>query len=325
MGRIFSYFKLLFISCKKTMKNILQIKDVNFNYGSVKALNGLNMTVPKGSVCAFVGSNGAGKTTTFSVIAGFLPFKTGEIRIMDDTLSNFRKKGGMIGLLPQDVSFFEDVPIKSQLIFLSKLSGSNNKEAIKEVEEVIDMAELSEQSNHYPSMLSRGMKVRLGIAQAVLGKPPLILLDEPTAGLDPVRKKDFYKLIEKLKRETTFIISSHQLDEIEKICDHVCMIDKGTLLRNSSMNELLSEGKTLTYILESPLMIFEDLKNYFSEFSFSLLNENKTLQLIAKDNKLSVGEINKNILTYLIKQGINILEIKQKSSLDEKYFQELKV
>lgn len=185
---------------------ILEINNLRVNYGSFTALNGFHMKVQKGEVCAFVGSNGAGKTTTFSTIAGFLRAKSGHIKIMEQSLKDFRKNGGLIGLLPQDVSFFDERTVISQLIFLARLSGISKNNARKEAEWTLEMTGLQEKMFTYPSQLSRGLKVRLGIAQAILGKPPLILLDEPTAGLDPLRRNQFYELINRLKKETTFII-----------------------------------------------------------------------------------------------------------------------
>jgi ABC-2 type transport system ATP-binding protein len=302
---------------------VLEIRDLHFSYGNVLALDGFSMTVPRGAVCAFVGRNGAGKTTTFSVIAGFLRFGSGMVSVCGQRLDQFRKAGGMIGLLPQEVSFFEDRTISSQLVFLGRLSGLKKKEAAEEAERVLHQVSLLEQSSSYPDELSRGMKMRLGIAQAILACPPLILLDEPTAGLDPVVRSQFYDLIRELRQQTTFVISSHNLSELEALCDSVCMIEKGRLINSDTMDHLLHSEDTVYYRLGSGLFHPEILAKTFSDFIFTFEPDSRAFSVTGKKKPATTADINKAMLGWLLQNRVEILEVTPKASLHQKYMEQI--
>jgi len=303
------------------MNNLLDIKDLTVFYDSVKALDKFSFAFNKGSICAFIGSNGAGKTTTFSVISGFIYPESGGVLIDGKSLKEFRKQGGLIGLLPQDVSFYENRTINSQFVFLARLSGLTKEQAKQEVDWALSTVGLEDKKDFYPQALSHGMKVRLGIAQAILGHPKLVLLDEPTAGLDPLRREQFYELINSLKDEISFIISSHQLGELEKLCDYICMIEKGKLLVAKSMKEFLTSSLKIDYeigkyegIKESFTQKFPDLKVNFNELrtSFSVEAGGESLR-----------EINSKILGWLLTKDIDILKVSRQASLNDKYLEQL--
>ena len=303
--------------------SILEIKDLRVSYGRMNALQGLTLQIPRRSICAFVGSNGAGKTTTFSTVAGFIRQNSGQILLEGIPLREYRKKGGLIGILPQEVSFYEDRNVLSQLVFMAKLSGLNAGAARNEAHWAIEATGLKDKIRAYPQELSRGMKVRLGIAQAILGKPPLILLDEPTAGLDPLRRAQFYDLVRALKEKTTFVISSHQLSELESLCDYVCMIEKGVLIRQGSMDDFLGRGRLVHYRIDGRPSDCSEIGESFGAYAFHFEDEKGLISVDTLETGVKTGELNRQILSWLFSREIGILEISEKSSLNERYFEAL--
>lgn len=304
--------------------SILEIENLTFFYGRTKALNRLSFSIPRNKICAFVGSNGAGKTTTFSAIAGFISFQSGSIKIDQQNLEEYKNKGGFIGLLPQEVHFFQDRTVFSQLFLMAQLCGLTSSEAKNQVNSLFELTDLTSKRNVYPQELSRGMKVRLGIAQALLGNPPLILLDEPTAGLDPRHRNDFFNLIRKIAPSTTLVISSHQLHELENICQHVVMIENGSLVFSESMDTLLGRSQSSHFFLHSLIDDLTLIQKDLPGFSFEMNSEKKVLKVsIRQGQTLSLIEMNEMILTWLLKHKIGIIEIRQKSSLNDIYMNAL--
>jgi ABC-type multidrug transport system ATPase subunit len=303
---------------------ILEIEGLHVSYGGIRALDGFEMTVPANTVSAFVGSNGAGKTTTFSTIAGFVRPRAGTIRIQGELLDDFRKKGGRIGLLPQDVSFFEDRTLFSQLFFLARLSGMPRSRAQSEVEWALEAVGLSNRRRCIPLELSRGMKVQLGIAQAILGHPSLVLLDEPTAGLDPLKRALFYELVNRLKREITFVISSHQLSELETLCDRVCIIEKGKRVVEDSMENILETGRHMRFRLACETLPEETFRKRFPALAFSFDSSRRVLSIrLPGESADEPVRLGREILTWLMEYNIGIMEMTQKSSLSQRYLEKL--
>lgn len=222
----------------------LIFSNVSRSYGRVQALRELSFAVPRGSTCAFIGANGAGKTTTFSLVGGFLTRYTGEISLELSSggirsLADFRAAGGVIGLMPQDVICFEERTIRDQLVLFSELAGRQGNEVDREVSALLEATDLQEHAGKYPLELSHGMRVRFGIAQAFVGEPALVLLDEPTAGLDPLHLAQIRTLLVKFKGKTTLIVSSHDLSELQGWCDYVVMIENGRCVRQGSLNDVI--------------------------------------------------------------------------------------
>ena len=303
---------------------ILEIENLTFSYGRTKALNELSFNIPRHKICAFVGSNGAGKTTTFSAIAGFIKPHIGTIRIDQHSLQEYKKNGGFIGLLPQEVHFFQDRTVFSQLFLMARLSGLTPLEAEKNLDSLFELTELTSKRNAYPQELSRGMKVRLGIIQALLGNPPLILLDEPTAGLDPRHRNAFFNLIRKIAPSTTLVISSHQLHELEDICQYVVMIENGKLVFSESMDSLLGRSQVSHFFIDSCIEDFSLIQKDLPAFCFEWNNDKKALKASIKEGQpYTLIQMNEMILTWLLSHKIGIIEVRQKSSLNDIYMKAL--
>ncbi|MBX7143957.1 MAG: ABC transporter ATP-binding protein [Oligoflexia bacterium] len=303
------------------MPDALTLKNVTRRFGKILAVNGLSMSVPDKSVCAFVGANGAGKTTTFSLVGEFIRLHAGSIEVFGIPLRTFRARGGIIGLLPQDMQYFEDRTVWRQLFLFARLAGMAAVEAEGEVLRVLKLVRLDDKAGATAGDLSHGMRVRLGVAQALIGQPPLIMLDEPTAGLDPRMQVEFRETIDALRGKTTIVISSHDLSQLQEMCDYCCMIDRGKLLRQGPMGQLLSGSvQSLTFRvvslkaqlagLESLLpgvdIIQEDGQTFIVEFALS---------------KYKVPEVNRIVLAWLLNAGMEVLEVKQTRSLEKAFLE----
>lgn len=300
------------------MTAALEVTELRKNFGKVQALQGLTFSLPEGVCCAFVGANGAGKTTTFSLVGGFLRPASGKISIAGNQVASLQGAHGKVGILPQDMRFFEERTLSSQLLLFAKLVGFAGQEAESEVERVLSAVALSEKRNQPARALSRGMRVRLGIAQALIGSPPLILLDEPMAGLDPVVRSQIRELIGSLGEKTTVVISSHELGELQNFCDYICIIDKGQCVFVGPMKQVLqSDVKRVTYSLERLPDDLTELTNLLSSHEVSSVDKDNAL--IVEFAQSSLAEVNKIVLAWLLKEQIPILEVSFEDSLQEAY------
>ena len=187
------------------MPDLLEITDLGKRYGSTTALSGINLKIEKAAAIGLVGKNGAGKTTLLSILSGALRPNTGSLTILGDTPETIATTG-KLNILPQDATFKKGIPVMKQLLLFARLQGMDKLEADAAVKELL--AELGDATfaDNSPESLSYGQRKRLGIVQAFLGKPQLVILDEPTAGLDPLAANDVRQLIRKLSGESAFII-----------------------------------------------------------------------------------------------------------------------
>ena len=216
--------------------SLVSCKGLSKSYGSKHALKQVSITLEAGSPIALVGPNGAGKTTLFSLLCGFIAPSSGEVSLLGE------KPGspallGRVASLPQDATLDPNLDIITQLTLFASLQGFSAKAAKAEGLRVLALVDLADSAQQKPKSLSHGMSKRVSIAQALIGSPELVLLDEPTAGLDPANAKKIRDLVKTLSDKTTFIISSHNLDELEKLCDQVLYLEQGQLSQSVSMKE----------------------------------------------------------------------------------------
>ena len=215
--------------------SLIQCQGLSKLYGSKKALNDVNFSLEAGAPIALVGPNGAGKTTLFSLLCGYMSPSAGTITLLGEA-PNSPKLLGKIAALPQDAVLDPNLTIVSQLSFFARLQGMGVEQARQEAIRVLTLVDLADVAEQKPPSLSHGMSKRVSIAQSLIGSPELVLLDEPTAGLDPANAKKVRELVKALSPTTTFMISSHNLDELEKLCDQVLYLDKGQLSQAVSMH-----------------------------------------------------------------------------------------
>ncbi|WP_413493386.1 ABC transporter ATP-binding protein [Shewanella baltica] len=229
--------------------SLIQCQGLSQLYGSKKALNDVNFSLEAGAPIALVGPNGAGKTTLFSLLCGYLSPSAGTITLLGEA-PNSPKLLGKIAALPQDAVLDPNLTIVSQLSFFARLQGMGVEQARQEAIRVLTLVDLADVAEQKPPSLSHGMSKRVSIAQALIGSPELVLLDEPTAGLDPANAKKVRELVRALSPTTTFMISSHNLDELEKLCDQVLYLDKGQLSQAVSMHAS-TDSDYLTLTMQS--------------------------------------------------------------------------
>jgi len=217
------------------MSLIIDVQQVSKRYGDKTALNKVNFSLEQGAPVALVGPNGAGKTTLFSLLCGYIQPSSGRISILghgpgDSALF------GRLSALPQDAQLDPRFSIATQLNFYARLQGMNNKLAKKDTVRVLEMVGLADSADSRPNELSHGMRKRAAIAQAFLGSPDIVMLDEATAGLDPANAKEIRALVAEHASTVNFILSSHDLSELERLCEQVLYLDQGQLQQHQTLS-----------------------------------------------------------------------------------------
>ena len=230
------------------MSAFIQATNLRKSFGSKLVLDNINFELSAGEPIALIGPNGAGKTTLFSIMCGYLTPDTGDIKLLGHTPGS-SALFGRVGALPQDALFDPNFSLLNQLSFYAQLQGMNKARADADAMRVLTLVDLADCAKQKATSLSHGMKKRLSIAQALLGEPELVLLDEPTAGLDPMNALQIRQLIAKMSEQATFVISSHNLFELERLCGTILYLEHGKLVQQRTINTKVSQG-FLTLTLE---------------------------------------------------------------------------
>ena len=223
----------------------IDLRAVVKKFGSFAAVNDLSFDVPDGSVFGLIGPNGAGKTTTFSMLAGYLRPTSGEIYVLDRSPDAIDALKGQVGVLPQDALLPANEPVGELMVYLARLQGMSAVDARRSAEAVLTEVEGLEWWKTRCGALSHGMAKRVGLAQALLGNPRVVLLDEPTAGLDPRIAYGVRQIVKSRKGRCTLVISSHNLQELEEICDYAAILDHGQLVAHGTMAELTATSSEI--------------------------------------------------------------------------------
>ena len=230
------------------MSAFIKATNLSKSFGSKLVLDHINFELSAGEPIALIGPNGAGKTTLFSIMCGYLQPDTGDIKLLGHAPSS-TALFGRVGALPQDALFDPNFSLQSQLSFYAQLQGMNKARADADAKRVLTLVDLTDCAKQKATSLSNGMKKRLAIAQALLGEPELVLLDEPTAGLDPMNALQIRQLIATMSEQATFVISSHNLFELEKLCGTILYLEHGKLVQQRTLNAKVHQG-FLTLTLE---------------------------------------------------------------------------
>ena len=219
---------------------MIEIKHLTKRYGSHTAVEDLNLTLEPGKIYGFLGPNGAGKSTTMNMITGYLGATEGEVKINGyDIFKQPEEAKQCIGYLPELPPLYQEMTVSEYLYFVAELKKIKKADRKAEVENVIEKISLKDVENRLIRNLSKGYKQRVGLAQAILGNPDFIILDEPTVGLDPKQILEIRDLIKELGQEHTVILSSHILTEISAVCEHVFIISKGKLVASDTTENLV--------------------------------------------------------------------------------------
>jgi ABC-type multidrug transport system ATPase subunit len=299
-------FKFYKQSC---MSTVLTIQNIKKNYGPIQALKGIELNVPKGSVYGILGPNGSGKTTLLGILLDVLKADHGEYQWNEFTTAQQARQ--QIGSLLETPNFYHYMTAEDNL----NIAAQIKQRGFDDVDRVLKQVNLYERRHSKFSTFSLGMKQRLAIASALLGQPSILVLDEPTNGLDPVGIAEIRELIIQLSHEgMTIIIASHMLDEIEKVCTHVAILKLGNLIIEGSVGEVLNDEDTIEINASNREKLIDVLKKFDGIKSMKL---EKNIQLTLHPNR-NIEQLNQ----YCFEHGIILKHIIQrKRSLESKFIE----
>ena len=230
--------------------NILEVQNLSKSFGNNKVIDDISFSVPEHSIFGFIGQNGAGKTTTMKIVLGLLNSNSGSISVCGQKVSfGQTKTNRFIGYLPDVPEFYSYMRPKEYLKLCGEITGLSNDKIKSRSENLLSLVGLKGVNKKIGSF-SRGMKQRLGIAQALLNEPKLLICDEPTSALDPVGRKEILDILQQIKGKTTVIFSTHVLSDVERICDHVAVLNSGKLVLLGTLSELKEQHKSNTVIID---------------------------------------------------------------------------
>lgn len=306
---------------------MIKLENVSKKYGEFYAVKKLNFEIKEGEIVGFLGRNGAGKSTTMNMITGFIEPTEGTITVGGYDIDLKPKKAkALIGYMPEGVPLYTDLTVKEFVSYMADLKLVKRADKKSAVTKVINETGLDKVQNKLVRNLSRGFKQRVSMAGALVGDPKILILDEPTVGLDPEQVIEIRELIKSLGKSHTVILSSHILSEVSQICEKVIIIDKGEILavdtpENLESNANKNEDIQLSITVEDPENKFESIKDTLKEIKELVMQEefddgSKKYAILVEGNK----DIRKNISLECSKSNIILLEMKQEEKTLEDAF-----
>ena len=307
---------------------MIQVENITKKYGDFTAVDNINFEIDEGEIVGFLGPNGAGKSTTMNMITGFIEPSLGKIFIDGYDISKKPKKAKrQIGYMPEGVPLYSDLTVKEFVTYMAELKGVNKKDKKANVQKVIKDTGLEDVQNKLIRNLSRGYKQRVSMAGALVNNPKVIILDEPTVGLDPKQVTEIRALIKELGKEHTVILSSHILSEVSQICNRVIIINKGKIVAIDTPENLerkVVKGNAIHVTVEDPENKMETIKeklNNVQDISLIAENDDKTKKyMITASEEV---DLRKSIFETFAKEGITIFEMKKVNATLEEAFMEL--
>ena len=297
---------------------MIKVESLSKTYGERLAVDNISFTIGQGEIVGFLGPNGAGKTTTMRAITGYLMPEEGEVWVADFNMrKNPLEAREKIGYLPETIPLYTDMTTRSYLDFAARLRGLDRKKTQQRIDEVVEVCQLGDYIDVLTGKLSKGFRQRVGIAQAIIHDPEVLILDEPTVGIDPLQVLQTKELIKELGRKRTILLSSHILPEVNLICERVIIINHGKIVAEDNIEKLsnylnarhklrlridgpsdqvmerlskIDELSEVTYQEPYHLLEFEGGKQPQSEINKVLAKEGWTL-LLMEDVEMSLEEI----------------------------------
>ena len=304
---------------------MIQVENITKRYGNFTAVDGISFDIDEGEIVGFLGPNGAGKSTTMNMITGFIEPSDGRI-IVDgyDISKKPQKAKRQIGYMPEGVPLYSDLTVKEFVAYMADLKGCEKKTKKEEIKKVLEETGLTEVQNKLTKNLSRGYKQRVSMAGALVGNPKVIILDEPTVGLDPKQVTEIRTLIKNLGKKHTVILSSHILSEISQICEKVVILNKGKIVAidtPENLEEKTKEQNILYVTVEDKEEKMPNLKEKIKDIEkLEMVKDNedgtKQYKIISKSEK----DVRKLLFEILPKEGITIFELKKaETSLEDAF------
>lgn len=263
------------------MNTTIEIRHLDKYYGQKKALSDINLTIPAG-MFGLLGRNGAGKTTLMKTLATLLEKQKGEVQICGIPLEDASQIRKITGYLPQDFSMYPNMTVCEAMDYLGVLSGLGKAERRRRIPELLERVNLSDARHKKVKALSGGMKRRLGIAQAILHNPRVLIVDEPTAGLDPEERVRFRNLLSEIAEDRIVILSTHIVGDIEATCENIAVLDEGRILFQGTVEELLLAVKGKVYKAEIGRSELEELKRRYPVTSMLTMGNNVMVRFLAE-------------------------------------------
>jgi ABC-2 type transport system ATP-binding protein len=306
---------------------LIEVEHLTKSYGQARAVNDISFQVEKGEILGFLGPNGAGKTTTMRVLTGYLPASSGTARIAGyDVFEQSMEVRKRIGYLPETPPLYPDMSVGDYLAFVARIKGVPSGDINRRMEEAMRMANITDKRYELIKRLSRGYKQRVGIAQAIVHNPDVVILDEPTVGLDPNQIKEVRHLIKGLAGEHTIILSTHILPEVEMTCDRVVIINRGRIVAVDTTENLTSQikgGERVQVKIRGPQ---EKIRNTLEK-----IDAVKQVDLSPSDDSDVVGatieseqgtDLRPQIAARIVSSGLDLLELRAvKVSLEDIFMQ----
>lgn len=289
--------------------DIVKIKDLTKKFGDSYAVENISLDIKEGEIYGLLGPNGAGKSTTINIICGLLTSDKGSIQILDKDIkkdSNFTKMN--IGIVPQDIAIYEDLTAFENIKFFASLYGLKGNELRERVEEALEFVGLTDKAKSFPKSFSGGMKRRLNIACAIAHRPKLIIMDEPTVGIDPQSRNHILQSVKKLNEMgCTIIYTSHYMEEVEEICTKIAIMDHGKVIAEGTKDELksiITNTNSIWVTIDSITGISEEkIKGISGVISFEIddkvvkinssreVNNMDKIILFFTDNKIAIKNV----------------------------------
>lgn len=307
---------------------MIEVKNVTKKYGKFVAVDDISFTINDGEIVGLLGPNGAGKSTTMNMLTGFIEQTEGDI-IIDgyNMLKKPKKAKKEIGYMPEGVPLYSDLTVKEFITYMAEIKNVNKKERKEKIEKIIENTGLKDVQNKLTKNLSRGYKQRVSLAGSLVGEPKILILDEPTVGLDPKQITEIRSLIKELGKTHTVILSSHILSEVSQICNKVIIINKGKIVAVDTPENLENKvsNNNATYVtVEDTENKMDSMKDKIKEIkAIKLIKENEDG---TKDYELQAEkdvDLRKIIFKEFAKENITIFEMKKADTTLEDAFMKL--
>ncbi|MDT8717215.1 ABC transporter ATP-binding protein [Clostridium sp. 19966] len=291
---------------------IVKIKGLVKKFGDFVAVDGVDLDIKEGEIYGLLGPNGAGKSTTINILSGLLSFDKGRIEVFGSDINKSRAEiKRNIGIVPQDIAIYEDLTAYENIDFFAGLYGLRGRQLKKSVEEALEFTGLLDKANAMPSSFSGGMKRRLNIACAIAHKPKLIIMDEPTVGIDPQSRNHIIQSVKKLNESgSTIIYTSHYMEEVEELCTRLAIIDHGKLIAEGTKQEL----KSIVTNTDSIWITIDSLKNFQANEIMSIngvISVDIDEKIVKINTTTDVNNLDK-IIQYFISKAISIRNVENK-------------
>lgn len=307
---------------------MIEVKNITKKYGSFTAVDNISFKIEEGEIIGLLGPNGAGKSTTMNMITGYIEPTEGEIKVEGYDISKKPKKAkAQIGYMPEGVPLYSDLTVKEFVTYMAELKKVDRKTRKEKLEKIIEQTGLKDVEKKLTRNLSRGYKQRVSMAGALVGEPKILILDEPTVGLDPKQITEIRSLIKELGKTHTIILSSHILSEVSQICNKVIIINKGKIVAIDTPENLEKkvESNNTTYVtVEDTENKIETMKEKIPEIKdIKLIKENEdgTKEYVLESDK--DVDLRKIVFNEFAKENITIFEMKKADTTLEDAFMKL--